>query len=736
MDSSRGIFVRLRAFGAWLYRSQALESVVYASVAAAWILYMATAFYGSMRWQLYHSIAWAQGVTYDPAQRLNVVGLWSAPLDDTFIHFDFARSTARGFPFQWIDGNGYSSGGTSLLYPFVLALGMILGFRGLGAMHFAAVLASTCTFAVALGLRRAFVGLPKAASYALPFALLGVGALSWSVFSGMELALFLAIWTGAVLAEDTLASKVETGVEISVRDFLPLTLWCVALVATRPEALVTSGVLAAAVGFHLWRKHGVRRALVAVIGTVVPAGCVTATHAIANRLLTGDFAAAGAIVKLEMYHPHMTWRDVVQSYFSFIKYQVLRVTELHFSDVRYLGWLVWLLAAFALVPKPTRRWAMLLWVSLAAWIATVAFNGQVRWQNERYTMPAVAFLLVTAALGAGYLITLPLVRGLRQPRAWGAFALGTAAVITFVTVQTRCLAGQLWFFGRASRNIFDQQLQVGHRLGHLLNPTPHRVAMGDAGAIPYAADLPGLDLIGLGGTYNLPFARAAGWGLGATVELIQRLPAQERPDVLAIYPGWWQDLPLWFSDGVIENASATARGNVICGGPTKVVYHADFSSLDDAEAPLSLLSGEKVVAALDFADMVSERAHHYRISKPQYSYVGMKKLADPRNAHRDLWDASRIVDPNLTQEFVLSDLHAGKPLRLIFRAAPPTLQKIQVAVQGKVVGTLELNPSDTWVEPAVTVSAESVAEQVQVTLTTLGGSAAELFHVWAAQQAD
>src|SRR5512142_3328186 len=226
-DLQRGSVGRLRAFGTWLNRWAGLEPVLYASVSAAWILLVAQWFYGSMRWQLYHSIAWAQGITYDPTQRLNVLGLWSAPLDDTFIHFDFARSTARGFPFQWIDGNGYSSGGTSLLYPFVLALGMLIGFRGLSAMHFAALLATTCVFAAALGLRRLFVGLPKTASYALPFALLGVGALTWSMFSGMELALFLAVWTGAVRAEDALATKIETGVEVSVRDFVPLAVWCV-----------------------------------------------------------------------------------------------------------------------------------------------------------------------------------------------------------------------------------------------------------------------------------------------------------------------------------------------------------------------------------------------------------------------------------------------------------------------------------------------------------------------------
>jgi len=732
---SDGRFQRIRVLGLTLERWRSWEPALYAAVTAVWILAVAQWFYGSMRWQLYHSIAWAQGVTYDPAQRLNVLGLWSAPLDDTFIHFDFARSTARGFPFQWIDGNGYSSGGTSLLYPFVLALGMLAGFRGLLAMHFAALLATTCVFAAALGLRRAFTGLPKTASYLLPFALLGVGGLGWSIFSGMELALLLAVWTGAVRAQDALSERVLGSAVLTARHLVPLALWNVALVATRPEALTTAGILACAVSWHFWRRLGLRRAITVLAATTFPAASVTFTQAIANRILTGDFAAAGALVKLEMYSPHMTWRGVAESYFAFLKYQVVRVTELHFSSEPYLGLLVWALAGFALVPKPTRRWALLLWASLVTWIATVALNGQVRWQNERYTMPAVAFLLIAAALGAGALITMPLSRGLRQRRNWGAFAVGAAALGTFVTVQKRCMADQVWFFGRASRNVFDQQLQVGHRLGHLLHPVPRRIAMGDAGAIPYAADVPGLDLIGLGGTHRLPFARAAGWGLGATVELIQRLPKADRPDVLAIYPSWWNDLPLWFSDGVIESASSTARGNVICGGPTKVGYRADFSALDDAETPLSLEAGERVVDALDFADIVSERLHDYEVSNPCYSYVGMKMLPDPRNPQHDVWDASRIVDPGLTQTFVLRGLRAGHPLKLVFRSAPPMPQQMRVSVQYAEIGELALRPSDSWVEPTIEVSAEHVKDEVTISLTTAGRTAAELFHVWAVQAA-
>ena len=731
------MLARFAAIAARLERLSALESIAYGCVAMAWTLLMARWFYGSMRWQLYNSIAWAQASEYDPTRHTNLVGLWSAPLDDVFIHFDFARSTARGFPFQWIDGNGYSSGGTSLLYPFLLAFGLLIGFRGLALMHWAAIIAATCVIATMIALRRSFEGLPKLASYLLPFALLGVGALSWSLFSGMELALFMAIWSAAVIAEDDLARQLQVANCSLLPFYFRLAFWNLAIVATRPEAISTVAVVSIAAAWHVSKYRGRRAAMLGLLATAGPAACLIVAQAAANRWLTGDFAAAGAIVKLELYSPHMTFGNSVRSYLFFLKYQVMRVTDWHFSDIPNLGWVVWALAAIAVIPMPTRRWALLLWASLLSWIATVAFNGQVRWQNERYTMPAVAFLLVAAALGAGYLLTWPFVAERRIRRvAWAGCLLAVTALSFYTISQARCTARQVWFFGRASRNIFDQQLQVGHRLGHLINPTPHRIAMGDAGAIPYAANMPGLDLIGLGGTDRLPFARAAGWGIGATIELIQRMQRNDRPDVLAIYPGWWQELPLWFSDGIIDKATITARGNVICGGPTKVTYHADFRSLDDAETPLTIRQDERVMAALDFGDIVSERAHDYRISEPCFSYVGMKKLPDPRDANHDLWDASRIVDPTLTQSFTLSNLKPGKTLRLLFRVAPASPSQIRVSIGDKLIGDLRLVPSDGWNEVSLSVAGPDVTARLRLTLTTTSPSASELFHLWAVQGND
>ncbi len=85
----------------------------------------------------------------------------SAPLDDVFIHFDYARATALGHPFEWTVGNGYSSGNTSLTYPFVLAFGWLVGFTGRSLMKWAAILAAVSVFGALLAARRLFIEGPR-----------------------------------------------------------------------------------------------------------------------------------------------------------------------------------------------------------------------------------------------------------------------------------------------------------------------------------------------------------------------------------------------------------------------------------------------------------------------------------------------------------------------------------------------------------------------------------------------
>ncbi|HEY2514776.1 MAG TPA: hypothetical protein VGI39_28115, partial [Polyangiaceae bacterium] len=230
----------LRALRALLQR---LDPTLYALWAAACTIVSARAFYVYLLKQ--------------------TGGEWSAPLDDVFIHFDFARSTARGHPFEWIDGNGYSSGNTSLSYPFVLALGYVAGFRDLNLMVWAAIVAAASVFATLLAARRLFFDGKKPGpadeparilSFLLPPMLLGVGALDWSFWSGMEVAFFLAVWAVTlVLFYDLVHAEVPRKRR---RWAWALGVSSAMLVVTRPEAATTVAIFGVAAVLPRLRRQG------------------------------------------------------------------------------------------------------------------------------------------------------------------------------------------------------------------------------------------------------------------------------------------------------------------------------------------------------------------------------------------------------------------------------------------------------------------------------------------------
>jgi hypothetical protein len=362
-------------------------------------------------------------------------------------------------------------------------------------------------------------------------------------------------------------------------------------------------------------------------------------------------------------------------------------------------------------------------------------NAQVRWQNERYTMPAVAWVLLLAAIGVAIAIEPP-ASGTRRSFAWlksksgaryGARAgVAVALVALFAVHQAPRMRDQIWFFGRASRNIRDQHITAG-RVLRQMTPRPKRVLVGDAGALLYASDLPGLDLIGLGGFHDLPFARASVHGLGSTLELIERVPDGERPDAFAIYPSWWGDLPSWFGRRLTEVA---VRGNVICGGSEKVIYRADWRALGSGDVPRTLQSDEAISDELDIADLVSEREHRYEFPRPGAGFVDAKVLTDPADLRREMFDAGRRIPQGRSETFRLK-LTPGKNARLIARTAPEHDTEIEVKIDGEARGRWHFARADGWRETALEVRTEQAS--VEVTLTPLTGDWVD-HHVWAVQR--
>jgi len=709
-------------------------------------------------------------------------GEWSAPLDDVFIHFDYARATALGHPFEWVVGNGYSSGNTSISYPFVLAIGYLAGFTRERLMLWAAIVAAVSVFATLLAARKAFTGLTtgsdlgdRAASYLLPPLFLGVGALDWTLWSGMEVAFFLALWGAALVAYLALIETPDADTREAPRREWVLGACGALMILTRPEAVTTLAAFGLAA---LWirRPTAVGQALVPWMASAAriffPGVVVVVGLAACNRAFTGEWSANGAIVKLAVYNPFLTREAKWDDYAFNVRYEIFRNLEYHFTDAPLLGVLLPALGLAALAIPKTRPIAVVLWAQIATWVLLVGLNGQVRWQNERYTMPAVAWLTVVAALGASALVrragrpgvvvmavvgTLAALACIvaRAPDArpgmiatWGiAVAFGGVVAAVFVFRPVRVLAvvvalglfhlhqvgkmrDQKWFFGRACRNIRDQHVETGRWL-HAVHP--RRVLVGDAGALIYASDRPGLDIIGLGGYHALPFARAGVQGLTATIELMEHLRADELPDLLAIYPSWWGILPTWFGAGVV--ARVPAVGNVICGGYEDVVYVADWHLLGTGEGARSIPAGLTVRDTVDIADLVSEAAHGYTFGLPSSGsgFTDLKILADPKDPDLDLMDGGRELAGGGSETMRFTGLTPGRDATIVLRAAPTESTRAHLVVNGEALPEFALDRGDVWIEPSVVVPARLVRGALDVRIVNDGPNTFVDYHAWVAQ---
>lgn len=708
---------------------------LYILCAAVLILANARLFYGSLKMQTEQVMLWFDPDRYSAIVQGVSSAPWSAPLDDVFIHFDFARATAQGHPFEWIAGNGYSSGGTSLLYPFVLAIGYLSGLNDLDLMLWAAIVACVSILGTLVAARRMFAQLPGWTALVAPPIFLSVGALNWTLFSGMEVAMFLGLWGLCYVTWDELMLRIERGT--NTRGFtLFFGLCCSLLVASRPEAAPLVAIFALWAAFNVKRKGSFKAAVVGTLLIGVPGAAIVVAHMIANHVLTGSSSAAGALAKLEMHHPYFTRAEVWGSWWFFVKYQFLRLSDYHFGapimGVPGSGFLLWPLGLLSLAFPTTRRAGILLWISLLLWIALIGLNGQVRWQNERYCMPAVAWLLLSVALGVAGSLNWARERIAHNQAQRPAFIryfvpLSLGALLTiFIIGQRPRFVDQVWFFGRASRNILEQHVRAAAALSKA-KPRLRRVLLSDAGAIPYASGLSAIDLIGLGGYAKLPMASASRQGVGAAVELLEYVPLTHLPDVMALYPSWWGDFVLWFGRIADE---FPVRGNVICGGASMVIYAPRWAPLIHSGQPIALAPHQRLVDAVDIADVINEKAHHVSWDRKAQGYVTMKLLPSERDPTTDLWDAGRLLSTDMTLYFTVNGLDqnsANHGAALLIRTAPAQPAQLEVKHGNQLVTLLQIEPSDHWQEHVVRLDTTSAAMKMSLRPTS---GEIHIFHIF------
>lgn len=517
-------------------------------------------------------------------------GQLGAPLDDSYIHFQFARTFASLRPFEYAPGQERVPGATSLLWPALLTPAIWLGASGQGLiavtwlLGFGALFGQACEVYLA---GRRFMH--WAFAFSAGCLVLCLSANTWFAASAMEV-----VPLGYVLLRSARrAAEYLEGASCKWRE-RELLLLAFAAALLRPEGALAALFVATAFAFR--GKPQWRWGLTALAAPLAAP--------LINLLFTGSAQQTTALAKwlpLNPYFQGHLWQAILGN------------LEIFFGtllDGRAWSWtfipegyrIVGLLALPALWAAGELRGArvhvaFLCLLGLAMLVPTTYETFLVN--RLRYLWPFGApWLLGLAALGQ--LVAHALSRlspklsfaGLTVPAvsAWGFAALAPISMADLA---------------QSADAISRQQVALGKWAARSL-PAAAKLGVNDAGAIAFYSGKPTFDVVGL-----TTRGEARYWvaGAGSRFEHYERLPRAQLPTHFIVYPGWFA-LPSLLGRCLTERR---VEGATILGGPVMVACEADYWSLGSGARPTTEMAGRKLLDELDVADLESEAAHAYQL---------------------------------------------------------------------------------------------------------------------------
>ncbi|MCC7262928.1 MAG: hypothetical protein IT369_10440 [Candidatus Latescibacteria bacterium] len=484
-----------------------------------------------------------------------LAGRWGFPLDDAWIHLQFARNLVEGQGFSFNPGEVVSAS-TAPLWTLALALLYWLPFE---VVWSAKALGVILLWLAGLLTARLGRSLDLERGWALAGGLVVVltPRLVWGSLSGMEVLLYTALslygccrhletLEGAPCPRGTAALALAALARPECLLLFPLVLvdrWRLGHPLPWKHLWLYAGLLAPFVAFNLQ-----------TLGKPLPNTfyAKVGPYGLTGALAAGDWLR---VAKTMLYYPLLQARELVA--FSAENNLVLAC-----------------LVPLGLVAVLRRRSAS--WLLLLVVVSFPLFRGMLApfkgalFQHGRYAAHLIPLLTLLGLLGLHWAWEL-LAEGRdfavwRRLQRWGRPAIWGLVFLQLLVG----LPGYAQLYGWNVTNIEDMQVSMGRWLARN-TPAEALIASHDVGAIAYFSRRRVLDTTGLvtpGALAYLPAGGPADAG-------VRRLLSEEKPSFVVIMPTWYPQLvrECPFLKPVYEIQIAH---NTICAGDRLVVYEANY----------------------------------------------------------------------------------------------------------------------------------------------------------------
>lgn len=603
------------------------------------------------------------------------------PLDDTYIHFQYARQLANGEPYVYNPGEEATSGATSFLYPYILATGYLIGFKGLNlgvwAMLVGAALLTITTGLLVLIGRYFKLPVWIALLLALSFPL--TGAVGWHYMSGMETGLMITLTIATLY---TILTK-QTRAFGSVAALLAM---------TRPEGSIMALVATGMMALQNWRNRWLILPIVAVL--IQPT---------VNIIFTGSSSSTGGEAKSILSVVPFYLDTTIQRIFENFT-RILREWFIGANEHVFVNPLFSLLAVLGIVNLWRNKQRSTI-IILLGWIViiglAIATLDTAFWHFKRYQMPLIALVFPLSIMGVGFI---------HRKGNQTAVVAGLMLMLAFLTTGEF-----LRLYDVNIKNVLAQPFPMAQWL-KANTPPDSLVAVHDVGMMRYIGERHTLDMVGL----TTPGA-ADYWrnGPGSVAEFVMN----EQPDYVAAYTtarglNYLADTDLYGEELAGFTADYAPQDNVALGAEFQGIYRVMLGDQPaGALQPSTLRYADQLLDIIDVADLTSEQAHQYHWSNEerlpgfvteayQFNYI------DCSLPECHILDGGRRINGSETFTITVDEI---APLVLITRVHPSSRGTLNIYANDVLIATRWIpNIAGNWLEIATLIPAEQITEQTTI----------------------
>jgi hypothetical protein len=482
-------------------------------------------------------------------------GKGGVPLDDAWIHFQFARNLARGHGFAFNPGEP-TAGSTAPLWTLLLAglyavgVGFPLAGQFLSVLSFLVTLVATYVLTRRLTRRRWAAGLAGAVAATN-------GRLVWAGLSALETPLFAALSLLGIISYITRRNAESYGLRTAA-------LLGLAALA-RPEGILLFALSLADFSLRNLSAKQDR-------GSRVPSYASRFTSCIASlacRVLPPIGVFAALVLPYAIFSLLTSGHPLPNTFGAKTTFNLR-------PDLAFLG----LASRYLILDNPLLLPFFVLGVGaglrrariLSAWNVGLplayAFLHATLYQHGRYLIPLIPCNAVIGVIG--------LLEARRLAMGWNWRWQGSRATLVILVVAL-FVAGTAWRlptmarrFAQDVENINRMHVAIGHWVAEH-TPTDALLALNDIGAITYISGREIVDLAGLVTPEVVPMLRAP----DTTSRLIGFM-AEQDVDYVIVFPNWFPGLVE--RDDLLEPLHrVTLERRTITGGRTMIVYRAHWA---------------------------------------------------------------------------------------------------------------------------------------------------------------